>query len=118
MPRYRLLLGGLAVATLLGVSACGPAASTCTVDGAVVDILDNHQTSGGDHQLDVTAADVNAGAEISYDIRGDNNGHTHELTVTEADFTALQEGTQVTIESSDTGAAGNDHTHEVELSCP
>ncbi len=120
-----LLLPALLLAllpALLLAAACGDdgdeSPSSCLSDGAFVEIIDNHQTSGGDHQLVVSATDVIAGVEVVYDIRGDNTGHTHSLTVTAASFSSLQDGTSVTITSSDTGAAGNDHTHDVQLSCP
>ncbi len=114
----RMLGTLMAAAAAVALSACGPAASTCTTEGAEVSIIDNHRTSGGDHQLEVSAEDVNAGVEVTYDIRGDNVGHTHTVAVTADDFADLQVGTSVEIESSDTGAAGNDHTHIVQLSCP
>ncbi len=106
----RMLGTLMAAAAAVALSACGPAASTCTTEGAEVSIIDNHRTSGGDHQLEVSAEDVNAGV--------DNVGHTHTVAVTADDFADLQVGTSVEIESSDTGAAGNDHTHIVQLSCP
>jgi hypothetical protein len=110
----------LAAATLaqLGCGADEKESGDCTVDGATVEITDNHRTSGGDHKFVVSAEDVIAGDEIVYDIRGDNTGHTHSVTVTADDFSTLQDGDSVTIESSDTGAAGNDHTHDIILSCP
>lgn len=107
----------LAVAVLaLGALGCGPAESTCMTDGPEAQIADNHPN--GDHELDIPAADVAAGAEESYDIQGDNTGHGHTVTVSAAQFETLQEGDSVTVESSDLGAAGNDHTHVVTLSCP
>jgi hypothetical protein len=114
----RLLTSTLVAVAAVGLAACGPEASTCTTEGAEVEIVDNHRTSGGDHQLEVSADDVNAGVEVTYDIRGDNTGHTHEVTVSADDFADLQEGTSVELTSTDTGAAGNDHTHTVRLSCP
>lgn len=98
--------------------ADGAAGSTCTTMGAAVDILDNHRTSGGDHTLVVSAGDVVAGVDRTYDIRGDNTGHTHTVTITAADFALLQQGTPVTLVSSDNGSAGASHTHTIELSCP
>ncbi len=109
-----LALSGLTLAC----TACGPAAPTCTADGVDVDIVDNHRTSGGDHKLEISADDVVAGVAQTYDIRGDNTGHTHTVTVSADNFADLQEGISVSLESSDTGAAGNDHTHDIVLSCP
>jgi hypothetical protein len=61
--------------------------------------------------LVIPVSDVTAGVERIYDIQGDNTGHGHTVTVTPDDFTALDAGTVLTLESSDTGAAGQDHTH-------
>jgi hypothetical protein len=44
-------------------------------------------------------------------------GHGHSVTVSADDFIALDAGIEVTLESSDTGAAGMDHTHPVILTC-
>ena len=94
------------------------AASSCTTGGPVVEILDNHLPSGGDHALIVPAQDVVAAVETTYDIRGDNVGHTHSVTLTVGDFQALQRGEPVTVISSNNGPVGFGHTHTVELSCP
>ncbi len=114
----RLTMGPMIAAMSIGATVlftgCGP--STCTTEGVDVVIQDNHPN--GDHELVITASDVVAGVEETYDIQGDNTGHGHSVTVTADDFASLQEGTEVTLESTDTGAAGNDHTHGVVLSCP
>ena len=92
--------------------------STCTSDGPVVEITDNHLPSGGDHRLSVPAADVIAGVTKTYDIRGDNVGHTHTVTVTSSHFESLQVGTAVNVTSSNNGPIGIGHDHVVNLSCP
>lgn len=92
--------------------------STCMTVGPVVVILDNHLPSGGDHELIVPAADVVAGLEKVYDIRGDNVGHTHTVTLTVAHFTSLQNSVAVSVTSSNNGPVGIGHEHTVELSCP
>ncbi len=130
MLRNISILSWLALAAFgFGLNACGEdesedcvgcdvqAVNLCITDGPIVDITDNHLPSGGDHELIVSADDVNAGVEKVYDIRGDNTGHTHSVTITVADFELLQVGTAITLQSSDTGAAGNDHTHTVEIGC-
>ena len=58
-----------------------------------------------------------AGVEVSYDITGNNTGHGHSVVVTAADFAALDGGEVVTLESSDLGAVGQDHTHTIILDC-
>ena len=116
----------LAVSVLglaLGVAACDDdgtqvATSTCTTEGPVVDILDNHLPSGGDHALIVPPEDVVAAVETTYDIRGDNVGHTHTVTLTVEDFLGLQRGGPVTVVSSNNGPVGFGHTHTIELTCP
>ncbi|MCA9515135.1 MAG: hypothetical protein KC635_09355 [Myxococcales bacterium] len=80
-----------------------------------ITIVDNHPT--GSHELEIAASDVSAGETIVYDIQGDNTGHGHTLTVSAEDFATLDAGEVVTLTSSDTGAAGRDHTHDVILSC-
>ena len=116
--RIRILLLSLLLLPAVACDDDGDDASSCLAEGAAIDMIDNHRLSGGDHQLVVSADDVTLGVEQVYDIRGDNVGHTHSLTVTVDAFTSLQDGDTVTVTSSDTGAAGNDHTHDVELSCP
>jgi hypothetical protein len=97
------------------LSACDEATSPCIAFGTVVDIDDNHPN--GSHVLEVSSEDVAAGDERSYDIQGNNTGHGHTVTLSAEDFASLQDGDPVTVESSDTGAAGNDHTHTVTISC-
>jgi len=118
----RIGLATLAAACCFGLTCAdddAPAStSTCLTEGPVVEILDNHRTTGGDHKLVVTSADVVAGVLASYDIRGDNTGHTHEVTLTADDFADLANGRTVTVISSNNGSAGASHTHEIRLSCP
>lgn len=92
--------------------------SSCMTQGPAVQILDNHLPSGGDHKLVVPAADVVAALEKVYDIRGDNVGHTHTVTITASNFISLQNGVAVTVVSSNNGPVGFGHEHTVQLSCP
>ena len=112
----RMMMAVLGATMLIACGAEEKEAGDCA-DGVTVEITDNHRTAGGDHKLEIPADDVTAGDEQTYDIRGDNTGHTHSVTVTAEDFNTLQDGKAVTIESSDTGAAGNDHTHDIVLTC-
>lgn len=110
------------VAVLLS-AACGddpvePQLSTCATLGPVAVILDNHLPSGGDHALEVPAADVVAGIEKTYDIRGDNVGHTHSVTITAANFESLQVGDPISVLTSNNGPVGFGHEHTVQLTCP
>ena len=92
--------------------------STCVTLGPVVEILDNHLPSGGDHKLVVPPEHVVAGVERTYDIRGDNVGHTHTLTLTATHFGLLQVGDSVSVVSSNNGPVGVGHTHAINFSCP
>jgi hypothetical protein len=64
------------------------------------------------HVLTVPPADVAAGADQTYDIRG-TSGHTHSVTITAANFATLAGGGTVMVTSSN-GAA---HTHAVTVIC-
>jgi hypothetical protein len=64
------------------------------------------------HELVVTAADVMAGMDKTYDIQGAAL-HVHSVTLTAADFTTLSQGGTVMKAST----AGADHTHMVTVTC-
>ncbi len=64
------------------------------------------------HELMVPAADVAAGAEMTYDIMGTST-HAHSVTLTADDMMTLQGGGTVTVTSS----SGAMHTHEVTVMC-
>jgi hypothetical protein len=64
------------------------------------------------HAIQVPMADVDAGAERTYDISG-SAGHSHSITITAAQFGMLAGGTPVTVTST-SGAA---HTHSVTVTC-
>ncbi len=81
----------------------GPAG--CAAPGATIGT--NHG-----HVLMVPPADVSAGTERTYDIRG-TSGHTHSVTLTAANFATLAGGGTVMVTSSN-GAA---HTHAVTVVC-
>jgi hypothetical protein len=81
--------------------------STCETLGTSVTIALNHG-----HALVVSAADVVAGAEKTYDIQG-TSLHTHDVTIAAADFASLQEGTEITVESTLVTA----HSHTIVVSC-
>lgn len=119
MTRKQFLrsLAGVGV-TAVGVSAlaaCGgddggkpdaPGAS-CTANGTTASIAGNHG-----HVLVVSAADVTAGADKTYDITG-TAVHTHMVTVTAAMFTMLAANMTIMVIST-TGSA---HTHNVTVMC-
>lgn len=64
------------------------------------------------HTLEVSAADLEARTEKTYDIQG-SSSHPHLLTVTAADFEILQSGGSVT--KTSTTDAG--HAHDVTIQC-
>jgi hypothetical protein len=77
------------------------AANVCTVQIAGKD----------DHELIITAADVQTHADKSYDIQG-VAAHTHTLRIAGADFERLARGEQLAISSS-YASPGEDHFHVV-----
>jgi len=79
----------------------------CAANGTIVTISNPHS-----HALVVSAADVNAGIQKTYDITGANVMHGHDVTLTAAHFTQLQMNSQVTVLSS-----ANGHTHNVTVRC-
>jgi len=78
----------------------------CVANGTNSAIQSNHG-----HSLTVSASDVNAGAEKTYDITG-GAGHSHQVTVTSGNFTTLKSNQSITVTSTTTG-----HTHSVTISC-
>ena len=89
-----------------------------TIDGATdapptgcaktnVQIATNHG-----HGLIVPPADVAAGVEKTYDITG-NSTHPHDILVTAAMFTMLQQNQPVVVTSSE----GFTHVHKVTITC-
>jgi hypothetical protein len=111
------------VLSVTWITACdddpaGVETSTCLTEGPTAQIVDNHLPSGGDHAIYVSAEDVLSGEDKTYDIRGDNVGHTHSVTLTADNFTSLQVGDPVSVVSSNNGPVGFGHDHTVRLSCP
>lgn len=130
----RLTLGGAAAAVL--VAACGdkadptppadaataddPDAAAATADAApgsadaapacaadpTVTIGNNHG-----HVLVVSAADVAAGVDKTYDIQG-GAGHAHSVTITAAEFEVMRSADPIQVTST---AAG--HTHVCTVVC-
>jgi|GEM_PF-704257 len=79
----------------------------CIVNGTNTNIGGNHG-----HSLTVSVADVEAGNEKTYNIEG-SAGHSHEVTVTAANFSTLANNQQVIVSSTN----DNGHTHNVTISC-
>ncbi len=90
--------------------AAAPPQSTganCGTNGTSSAIGTNHG-----HNLVVSAADVSAGVDKTYNIQG-SSAHMHSVTVSAAQFASLQNNQQITAtSSSDSG-----HTHSITISC-
>ena len=104
-----------AAAALPLVASCGgdddggdaDGAGDCLANGTSVAISSNHG-----HVLAVSAADVEAGAEKTYDIGGSAD-HTHMVTLSANHFAMLQGNSSITVQSTSNGV----HTHAVTVSC-
>jgi len=79
--------------------------------GAMCESVNTEISANHMHEAVIPAADVNAGAEMTYDIQG-SSPHAHSITLTAADMTTLQGGGMVTVTS-----VGGGHTHDVTVSC-
>ena len=90
----------------------GPSTSTGVQMGCGTTIGSNH--AQGAHSMQVTEADVNAGADKDYDITGASM-HSHTVTVTAANFATLaaQGGGTIMVTSTD----GGGHTHNITVNC-
>lgn len=110
----------LGTATVALVAGCGGDGKSSPADAPAADgpptvcsvaptatIAANHG-----HVLMVTAADVTAAADKTYDIMG-SAGHTHSVTVTAAMFAKLHNSMTVMMTSTD----GAGHTHGVTVMC-
>jgi hypothetical protein len=112
----RQFLGTALIGT--AAAACGgddtgdpadAASKSCTDNGTSVAIADNHS-----HVLVVSAADVSAGVDKTYDIMGSAD-HTHMVTVTAANFTSLKNSPNNTVQVTTTSTFA--HTHTITLAC-
>lgn len=116
MTRRQFL--GTAIATT-AVAACGGddgggadaggGGRNCQTNGTTATISANHG-----HTITVTAAQIAAGADMTYDITG-SGGHTHMVTITAANFATLQSNPNGSIMVTST--SGNAHTHSVTVLC-
>ena len=79
----------------------------CLANGTNSSIGSNHG-----HSITVSSADVNAGAEKTYNITG-SSGHSHSVTVSAANFNTLKSNQQISVNST----TEDSHTHNVTISC-
>ena len=114
-----VVAAGLPIATIL--QSCGDDDSADPEDedmepGSTANCLDNGTNvsigANHGHSLVVSKDDVTAGAEKTYSIRGDS-AHSHDVTLTAANFQSLQQNQAVTVNSN----SGSGHTHSVSVTC-
>ncbi len=92
-------------------------AVSCASGDPATQICDNHPHAL--HVLIVTADQVRAGVDVTYDLKGAAN-HDHQITITAAQFSMLQAGgtiNLVTDTSTTATIAGNDHDHVCAIVC-
>ena len=110
-----LIVGGVVGAACGGSNpgSSGPVnGGNCLANGTQVAIQTNHG-----HVLVVPVADINAGVDKGYDIRGTAD-HTHTVTLTAADFASLKQNTGVEEASTISASAFyGTHGHQIDVSC-
>ncbi len=65
------------------------------------------------HSMNVTAADLSAGAVKTYDIKGTAT-HTHDVVLSANDFSNLQNGQPANVSSTQ---APDGHSHSITVTC-
>lgn len=109
-----LIVGGVVGAACGGSNSSGGPANggNCLANGTRTFIGTNHG-----HVLSVPIADINAGAQKSYDIQGSAD-HTHTVTLTASDFASLKQNMGIG-EPSTTNFSPSfgSHSHGVNVSC-
>ncbi|MEQ9426247.1 MAG: hypothetical protein RJQ09_17615 [Cyclobacteriaceae bacterium] len=79
----------------------------CIDNGTSSSIGTNHG-----HTLSVPQADITAGVDKQYNIRGASD-HPHTVTVSAANFAALQSNQSIQVAST----SDNGHSHTINISC-
>jgi hypothetical protein len=104
---FASLAGGALLVACGGddVATIGPV--SCADNGTTVTISQNHG-----HVLLVTIEDINAGVDKTYDIMG-TAIHTHQVTITAAQFAMLQTDTSITAHST----VESSHSHGIVVMC-
>lgn len=104
--RQFIKLGSAAVVAVPLISACGSdEKGTCTV--AAITLGDSTISANHSHAMTIPSADIDAGVEKTYDLGGGT--HTHQFTLTAANFTTLKECGRVT----PTSTVMNSHMHNL-----
>lgn len=88
-----------------------PTSGNCLQNGTNPSIAANHNPP---HNLTVSKDDVAEATEKTYQLSpGDVDNHTHNLTLTTAQFNTLKTNVSITALST----SGSGHTHSVTVSC-
>jgi len=82
----------------------------CAENGTSVSIQVVHTPN---HTLTIPKEDVAAGVDRTYTLADNGSGHTHEVTITAADFANLQMATGI----GETSTLTIGHTHLVTVNC-
>ncbi len=82
----------------------------CTLNGPDISIQVQHSPN---HTLSIPVIDIAAGVQKTYTLEDNGAGHTHQITLTAADFASLQKNNGIAEFS--TQASG--HTHSVIVNC-
>ncbi len=85
------------------------ALSECLENGALGNIAENHG-----HTLTIPKEDIDEAVEKTYELQGSSD-HTHTITVTTQDYTALKNGSTMAVDIYT--STDNDHRHSVILLC-
>jgi hypothetical protein len=81
----------------------------CDANGTSISIQLVHSPN---HTLTIPSADVIAGVAKTYTLADNGSGHTHQVTISAADFLKLQQNQGIQETSTATG-----HTHLVTVDC-
>jgi hypothetical protein len=113
ITRKEFLLAGVGVVSASILVACGGGGDEdddpCT-NGTSITFTDQHG-----HEINVTLADITAGAAKTYTTTGTAD-HTHTVSFTGPQLASLLTGTQVMATSS-SASEGLAHTHSVRVRC-
>jgi hypothetical protein len=107
MKRREFLYSAAGATVLLGVvqSACKNSPTTPTDPSSKV--FTSASTQGHTHTITILRTEVETPPAGGISRQTSANGHTHTFTMSEAELTAVRNGTTVTVTTSDT----NGHSH-------
>ncbi len=107
--RRELLIGA---ASLALVPACGTSTTSGMRDAPAGPTCSSQISANHGHVLSVPGADLAATRDHDYNIAG-SAGHSHTVTLTQAQLTMLASGATVTV----TSTLGGGHTHDCTVHC-